>query len=188
MVETSKCSECKNHLPVSMFYELSRGGYSNVCKPCKPKRDKRYRQQNPNTHRRANRKWYSSNRTYRSVTVSEYRETEQGRAVQKRAKANRRNKTADPCYSLQELESRVYMCGRRCFYCNSLVDSLTVDHIVPLSKGGLDIISNIVGSCLKCNQSKGARNLEDWYREQPFFSPHKLKLARLSIKGVNIDV
>ena len=41
-----------------------------------------------------------------------------------------------------------------CQYCGSR-SSLTVDHVVPRSKGGLSSWENIVASCAPCNRRKG---------------------------------
>lgn len=53
-------------------------------------------------------------------------------------------------------------------------DSITIDHIVPLSQGGLNVIWNIVPAKFKYNSSKGNKNLEDWYSQQEFFSENRL--------------
>lgn len=42
---------------------------------------------------------------------------------------------------------------------------MTVDHIIPKSKGGLDVIENMTLSCLKCNKEKGDAILIDVYIE-----------------------
>ena len=46
----------------------------------------------------------------------------------------------------------------KCIYCgrSSIEDGvkLHIDHIKPKSKGGTDLISNLVTSCSKCNESK----------------------------------
>ena len=39
-----------------------------------------------------------------------------------------------------------------CYWCGA--DANTVDHIVPVAKGGLDVDENLVASCKKCNYSK----------------------------------
>ena len=44
----------------------------------------------------------------------------------------------------------------KCVKCNS-IDKLSVDHIVPISKGGSDEISNLQILCIRCNSSKGDR-------------------------------
>lgn len=44
----------------------------------------------------------------------------------------------------------------RCQYCGSS-RHLTVDHVVPRSKGGLDSWDNLVTSCASCNRRKGDR-------------------------------
>ena len=34
---------------------------------------------------------------------------------------------------------------------------MTVDHIIPRSRGGLDILENLLPACRKCNYSRGNR-------------------------------
>lgn len=46
--------------------------------------------------------------------------------------------------------------GWECQYCGSR-SSLTVDHVVPRSKGGLSTWENIVAACAPCNRRKGDR-------------------------------
>ena len=43
-----------------------------------------------------------------------------------------------------------------CFDCGER-RRLTVGHLVPLSKGGLNVISNIVAQCMPCNQKQGTK-------------------------------
>ena len=44
-----------------------------------------------------------------------------------------------------------------CQYCGARKPSLTVDHIVPRSRGGKSVWENIVASCAPCNRRKGNR-------------------------------
>lgn len=46
--------------------------------------------------------------------------------------------------------------GNVCFYCNES-KTLTMDHFMPLSKGGLHVPENIVPACRNCNSKKGAK-------------------------------
>ena len=48
--------------------------------------------------------------------------------------------------------------SHRCQYCGS-DRHLTVDHVVPRSKGGPDTWDNLVTSCAPCNRKKGDRSL-----------------------------
>lgn len=49
-----------------------------------------------------------------------------------------------------------------CFYCKKafLVENLTIEHIIPLSLGGTNDISNITLACAPCNQKRGR---ETWF-------------------------
>lgn len=52
----------------------------------------------------------------------------------------------------------------RCFYCGSRLSrrNTTIDHLIPLSKGGSDKPRNKVDCCLDCNRDKGCLMPEEW--------------------------
>jgi 5-methylcytosine-specific restriction endonuclease McrA len=47
-----------------------------------------------------------------------------------------------------------------CAYCSSK-ENLTLDHIIPRSRGGKNTWENLVTACFTCNHKKGDRLLED---------------------------
>src|SRR5437870_9518652 len=47
--------------------------------------------------------------------------------------------------------------GYTCQYCNRRGERLTVDHVLPRSRGGETAWTNVVAACLKCNLKKGNR-------------------------------
>ncbi|MGH3131642.1 MAG: HNH endonuclease, partial [Gaiellaceae bacterium] len=51
--------------------------------------------------------------------------------------------------------------GWRCAYCGTAGGRLTLDHVVPRSRGGESIWENVVTSCAPCNLRKGNRLLEE---------------------------
>lgn len=50
-----------------------------------------------------------------------------------------------------------------CLYCGSKFNyrDLSRDHVLPLSHGGLDVWTNVVTSCKRCNNQKGGRTPEN---------------------------
>lgn len=62
----------------------------------------------------------------------------------------------------------------KCAYCNSS-EQLTLDHIIPRSKGGMDNTKNVVCCCHSCNQSKGHTPWQEWYSSQEFFNSERLE-------------
>lgn len=50
--------------------------------------------------------------------------------------------------------------GWQCAYCGSGA-RLTLDHVVPRSRGGRSVWENVVASCAPCNHRKGDRLLEE---------------------------
>ena len=47
--------------------------------------------------------------------------------------------------------------GQKCAYCGSTRGKLTLDHIIPKSRGGASTFENCVASCRPCNNYKGCR-------------------------------
>ncbi len=54
--------------------------------------------------------------------------------------------------------------ARFCHWCCTKLDriNLTIDHVIPLSRGGEHCPDNLVACCDTCNKSKGAKLVEDW--------------------------
>lgn len=73
----------------------------------------------------------------------------------------------DPEYLEAEWLAKVRRMDSKCTYCGEDVRKeqpgllafhiLTKDHVIPISRGGLDILWNIVPCCLRCNRMKGNR-------------------------------
>lgn len=51
--------------------------------------------------------------------------------------------------------------GHRCQYCGRGDLPLTVDHVLPLSRGGDDTWENLVCACVGCNNRKGDRTPQE---------------------------
>ncbi len=49
----------------------------------------------------------------------------------------------------------------RCQYCGSQSHPLTLDHVIPRSRGGNDTWENLVAACIPCNNRKGNRTPEE---------------------------
>ena len=61
----------------------------------------------------------------------------------------------------------------KCAYCGS-EENITLDHILPQCKGGLDVKTNVVACCHSCNQSKGHEHWKLWYVQQDFYNEDSL--------------
>ena len=65
----------------------------------------------------------------------------------------------------------------RCAYSGELVYTSkmrSIDHIVPVSKGGENEIWNIVPMYKNYNKSKNAQDMITWYKQQDFYSEERL--------------
>ena len=71
--------------------------------------------------------------------------------------------------------------GNSCIYCGK--KSVSIDHIDPLSKGGLSMTNNCVPACLGCNGSKSDTEVFYWYRAQRFYDPRRAMAIRAWIDG-----
>lgn len=51
--------------------------------------------------------------------------------------------------------------GYRCQYCGREMAHLTLDHIIPRSRGGAHGWTNLVSACASCNRRKGGKTIEE---------------------------
>lgn len=66
-----------------------------------------------------------------------------------------------------------------CCYCASR-DHLSVDHLIPIKKGGRNVGDNLVWACRSCNSSKCATDALEWLAQRNQFPP--LLLLRRYLK------
>ena len=73
-----------------------------------------------------------------------------------------------------------------CQYCGIMVslEKASIDHVMPSSRNGQYVWTNVVTSCVKCNQAKGDKTPEEWGRPLPK-KPMALKWDTKFIKEVH---
>lgn len=68
-------------------------------------------------------------------------------------------------YTKRWLKKLIERDGEFCQYCGGC-DDLLVDHVVPISNGGANTISNLKIACRACNSSKKHWTLEEFRLKQ----------------------
>jgi 5-methylcytosine-specific restriction endonuclease McrA len=105
--------------------------------------------------------------------------------------APRQRRAHGPRFSRQNVYLRDNF---RCQYCNcsGTLLNLTLDHLVPLARGGKTTWDNIVTACKSCNLRKGARTIEELGLrlqrppERPHFNSTALFALRYGLTSRNI--
>ena len=71
-------------------------------------------------------------------------------------------------------------CGRRCVYCGTGLglENATLDHVIPLSRGGSHQPGNLVSACHACNQRKGSLLPTEFFARYPAAGQNFMRYAR----------
>ena len=71
-------------------------------------------------------------------------------------------------------------CGQRCVYCATHLDQLTatLDHVVPLARGGEHDPGNLVVACGPCNRLKGNLLPFEFFARHPWAGANFVRYAR----------
>ena len=78
--------------------------------------------------------------------------------------------------------------GYRCQYCGTTDGRMTIDHIMPISKGGKNSFENCVACCQPCNTRKSDKELHNVGMKlvrQPY-KPTVMDFIIMKIKGTGI--
>jgi 5-methylcytosine-specific restriction endonuclease McrA len=166
------CNKCRQELRIESFLKDKRcsRGRARTCKQCAySNRDKK---------KQANlaRSWYQNNRERVIAKQAERYQNnkkklrEYGRSHAKRnpeiyrAAFHRRRMKIDSNgrNSLTAGEiSWLFENFPFCIYCEA-TENLTIDHVVPISKGGENTLENVVPACSSCNNQKRAKTLTEY--------------------------
>lgn len=91
-----------------------------------------------------------------------------GRCQRKAGSVRRRalERGAAGSYTWAEVTRLWISINRCCAYCNEAVTVYEPDHVIPLSKGGSNSITNVVPSCPLCNSDKRDLLLAEWHEDR----------------------
>lgn len=200
-----KCNKCETFLDESNFYKdkYKKDGLATICKDCINKyhqenRDiiyaynrkycKEHRERGNERQRirrskfkevinEQHREWLRNNpdkvKQYKDKDYADHRNTYVQRAKLRRKRF--KELRADLTYEMW-LDTLLYF-GNKCAYCGA-EGELWQEHVIPVVRGGEYIKSNIIPACPQCNLSKHDRELEVWYRKQPFFREERLAFIK----------
>ncbi len=165
------CTKCSCTKPVTaQFFPLDkriRSGLGSRCKTCRNAESRYY---GPLWYANGgkaksykwNRAWIAAHPEASADHKRRYWRSEKGRANWVRGRARRLG--AEGSHTATELLSMYRDQGGVCAYCETaLNDSHTVDHMIPLSRGGRNDWSNLAIVCAPCNGSKYTKTVEEFF-------------------------
>jgi 5-methylcytosine-specific restriction endonuclease McrA len=168
-MEVKVCNGCGVEKPLSEYYREAKGkgGRRGKCKACESSLMKTYNQ-NPLVKERkkvSNTLWRANNKekvreydkTRGRIAYLKYMSTLKGKLANKRRTNKWRGKLKDAgTFTNEEWNNRLLEYNYCCAYCYKpfTIEQLTVDHMIPLSRGGTNTIDNLVPACKSCNSRK----------------------------------
>ena len=161
------CSTCNQAQPDKEYSVCSKvkSGLAARCKTCEKARHKKDYQNSKDYNIKWARKHRSENYEQRLEIErkSRFKNKEKLRPS-KNARQRIRNRVIQGgTYLILDKELRkIY--NSPCFNCGSMKDQ-SLDHIIPISRGGSHSVGNIMTLCLPCNISKKAKLLSEWRKQ-----------------------
>lgn len=124
-------------------------------------RHKRWEQRHPEKVRARNTLWRRRHPAQMRAAVVAWSQEhpEAMKAIARRRRASQAQAPVND-FTATEWEAMKAYYNNCCAYCGDACESLTQDHVIPLSKGGSHTYTNIVPACLSCNCAKGTKSGE----------------------------
>lgn len=120
---------------------------------------------NPDKVREKYRRYTEKNRQKVRDWGKGYRERNAERIAIRQAFRKSLRRTRDGAASQEQIAAHKQRHGKRCAMCHARAKT-TLDHIIPVAKGGTHTLRNIQWLCQPCNSSKGAKPMEDFARSR----------------------
>jgi 5-methylcytosine-specific restriction endonuclease McrA len=169
-----ECRECGEVKPLSEFSAHPRGKYGRRprCKPCSRAYNKRYYREHNEEAKAARARYREENREFvREICRNwHYKNPEKSRENWMSWRENNRDKVRDGYARRRAWKAEAFVeavdrakvwdrDGGVCGICHEPADpeNWHLDHVTPLSRGGLHAYSNVQVSHPFCNISKGAK-------------------------------
>lgn len=165
-----KCRGCGAEKPLEAFYRFrqSKDGRNPRCADCVRKRNAEWRAVNAEKHRAINAAWDQTNADRKRAQERAWREryADKERLADAERRHRRRARKRQATVGALDLDALWTESGGLCGICQLPIDralrwphpaSASIDHILPLSKGGAHSQENAQWAHLRCNLRKGDR-------------------------------
>lgn len=157
------CPQGHDYTPENTY--LYRG--DRQCKTCRREHAATWRAKNGQYIAEKNQAYYAANGDVMRESARRWQQENRDRAnLTSRLKKQRRR--AAGVLTPDEWLAVLDEFGHICLACGS-DGPLTVDHVIPISTGGLNVRENVQPLCGPCNSSKGAKSI-DYRRKTPVAS------------------
>lgn len=122
---------------------------------------RKYNELNADSQKAANKRWVQNNlEKVRQIKADwKKRNPESNKAYKQRKRLK------GGSFPLAEWKVRLSEFNGWCPYCGESGNKLSVDHVVPICKGGTNAIENLIPCCRPCNNKKHTKDLEDWINQ-----------------------
>lgn len=168
-VNSRICTKCGTLKPFKKFYKDKKGKYGirSKCKDCDLNRIKKNYQNNKEIKIE-----------YQKEYQKEYYENNKDK-INKKKKINKHKRRAlkqnnGGSYTINQWNESLKYFNNKCAYSGKTMEQVSVEHIIPITKGGTSYIWNIIPCELSLNISKNNKDLLEWYKEQEFYSEERL--------------
>ena len=136
---------------------------------------RKYREKDIEADNRRSNEWRKKNYDKVSEYMKKWISENKDKCRKYNQKRRASKKSNGGSYTDAEWEECLEFFNYKCAYSGRKMERVSADHIIPLSKGGTSYISNIVPCELRINDSKGSKDLEEWYLAQEFYSDERYK-------------
>lgn len=162
------CNKCLKEKSINLFYKdkSKLDGLTTICKNCKNISNLMWQKLHPDAVNKSKEKYRKNNPEKTRQAISNWQKNNPEAVANKSHKRRAKIKNGSCHVDKKELQ-KLY--GSSCLYCGS-TESITIDHIVPISRGGIHAIGNLAPACAFCNSSKGTKTLTEWRKFNKRFS------------------
>ncbi len=169
------CPRCNSTKPLEDFNKNKNrcDEYQGYCRPCQNSRNVQWKEDNRARYLAQKKARYENNKEKHNEGVRRWQKEnpEKVAAINARYTQNHKEKVyfknhrrrikikSNALVVLDKEIKRLY--SSNCIHCGT-TENITMDHLIPVSRGGRHSIGNIVPMCQKCNFSKHSKLYAEW--------------------------